>query len=87
MSIIRGTRNVANARKFYDWALGPEAQKLGYTRGGQLQMPSKRHPAAAGRADLSKIKLVEYNFVKYGQAAERRRLSRSGMPRSVSLPR
>jgi iron(III) transport system substrate-binding protein len=75
MSIIRGARNMTQARRFYDWALGPEAQKLGYARGGQLQMPSnKATPLPPGAPDLSKIKLVEYDFVKYGSAAERRRL-------------
>ncbi|MCU0818464.1 MAG: ABC transporter substrate-binding protein [Beijerinckiaceae bacterium] len=88
MSIMKGTRNVANARKFYDWALGPEAQKLGYTRGGQLQTPSnKATPLPPGAPDLSKIKLVEYNFVKYGAAAERRRLLAKWDAEIGSLPR
>jgi iron(III) transport system substrate-binding protein len=88
MSIIKGTRNVANARKFYDWALGPEAQKLGYTRGGQLQMPSnKATPLPPGAPDLTKMKLVEYDFVKYGQAAERRRLLSKWDAEIGSLPR
>ena len=25
MSIVKGARNMANAKKFYDWALTPEA--------------------------------------------------------------
>jgi iron(III) transport system substrate-binding protein len=88
MSIIKGTRNTANARKFYDWALGPEAQKLGYTRGGQLQMPSnKATPLPPGAPDLTKMKLVEYDFVKYGQAAERRRLLAKWDAEIGSLPR
>ncbi len=28
MSIIKGARNLDNAKKFYDWALTPAAQKL-----------------------------------------------------------
>src|SRR5437764_10990633 len=41
MSVIKGARNVDNAKKFYDWALTPAAQKIG----GELknfQTPSNR---------------------------------------------
>ena len=29
MSIIKGARNLDNAKKWYDWALTPEAQEIG----------------------------------------------------------
>ena len=29
MSIIKGARNLDNARKFFDWALTPQAQTIG----------------------------------------------------------
>ena len=88
MSIIRGSRNMANARRFYDWALTPEAQRIGFEVGKQLQMPSnKGAPLPPGAPDLSKIKLVEYDFVKYGQAAERRRLLAKWDAEIGSLPR
>lgn len=88
MSIIRGSRNIANARRFYDWALTPEAQRVGFEVGKQLQMPSnKSAPLPPGAPDLSKIKLVEYDFVKYGQAAERRRLLAKWDAEIGSLPR
>lgn len=75
MSIIKGSRNMANARRFYDWALTPEAQKLGFDVAKQMQMPSnKAAPLPPGAPDLTKIKLVDYDFVKFGQAAERKRL-------------
>jgi iron(III) transport system substrate-binding protein len=88
MSIIRGTRNLANARRFYDWALTPEAQRLGFEVAKQLQMPSsKAAPLPPGAPDLSKIKLVEYDFVKYGAAAERRRLLARWDAEIGTLPR
>jgi|688.fasta_scaffold32419_2 iron(III) transport system substrate-binding protein len=75
MSIIRGARNIAQARRFYDWALTAPAQRLGFEAGGQLQTPSNRAaPLPPNAPDLSKIRLIEYDFAKYGQAAERRRL-------------
>jgi iron(III) transport system substrate-binding protein len=75
MSIIKGARNMTQAQRFYDWALTPEAQRIGFEIGKQLQMPSNKNaPLPPGAPDLSKMKLVEYDFVKYGSAAERRRL-------------
>jgi iron(III) transport system substrate-binding protein len=75
MSIIRGARNLSQARRFYDWALTAPAQRLGFEAGGQLQTPSNRAaPLPPNAPDLSKIRLIEYDFAKYGQAAERRRL-------------
>lgn len=88
MSIIKGSRNLANARRFYEWALTPDAQRLGFEVGKQLQMPSnKAAPLPPGAPDLSKMKLVEYDFVKYGQSAERRRLLARWDAEIGSLPR
>ncbi|MGY0197042.1 ABC transporter substrate-binding protein [Leptothrix sp. BB-4] len=75
MSIIKGAKNLANARKWYDWALTPEAQAIGATAGVSYQVPSNKKstvPAAAPK--LSEIKLIDYNFAKYGSSAERKRL-------------
>ena len=88
MSIIKGARNLAQAQRFYDWALTPDAQKLGFDVGRQLQMPSnKAAPLPPGAPDLSKIKLVDYDFVKYGAAAERRRLLAKWDAEIGALPR
>ena len=88
MSIIKGGRNSANARKFYDWALMPDAQKIGFEVGKQLQVPSNtKTPLPPGAPDLSKIKLVNYDFVKYGAAAERRRLLAKWDAEIGALPR
>ncbi len=75
MSIVKGGRNGANARKLYEWALTPEAQRLGFETAKQRQMPSNMSaPLPPDAPDLSKIKLIQYDFVKYGAAAERKRL-------------
>lgn len=88
MSIIKGTRNLENAKKFYDWALSPDAQRLGFEVGKQLQMPSaKAAPLPPGAPDLTKMQLVNYDFVKYGQAAERRRLLQRWDQEIGSIPR
>src|SRR5829696_5328464 len=63
MSIIKGARNPEGARKFVDWALTPSAQKLG-AESRQYQLPSnKATPVHALVPDLSKIKLIDYDFV------------------------
>jgi iron(III) transport system substrate-binding protein len=74
MSIIKGARNLDNARAFYEWALTPQAQQFGAaTR--QFQLPSnKGTPVDARVPDFKKIKFINYDYAKYGASAERRRL-------------
>ena len=74
MSIVKGARNLENAKKFYEWALTPQAQQFGAAT-KQFQLPSnKGTPVDARVPDFKKIKLIEYDYAKYGKAAERRRL-------------
>lgn len=74
MSLIKGGRNAADARKFYDWALGPSAQLIAPDF-GSFQVPSNSDvPLPKDSPDLTKIKLIDYDFAKYGSSAERRRL-------------
>lgn len=88
MSILRGSRNLAQARRFYDWALTEPAQRLGFDAGGQLQTPANRSaPLPQGAPDLSQIRLIEYDFAKYGRAAERRRLIERWDREVGALPR
>ncbi|MGL4728372.1 MAG: ABC transporter substrate-binding protein, partial [Bosea sp. (in: a-proteobacteria)] len=69
MSLVAGSRNGDDARKFYEWALTPDAQKLGYDVAKQLQMPSNTATPLPPKApDLTKMKLVNYDFVKYGSS-------------------
>jgi iron(III) transport system substrate-binding protein len=74
MSLIKGGPNGANARKWYDWALTAEAQALA-GRAKSYQVPSNRNAPVPARAPrLAEIKLIDYDFAKYGQSAERKRL-------------
>ncbi len=75
MSIIKGAKNLANARKWYDWALSPEAQAIGADAKVSYQVPSnKKSKVPAQAPKLTEIKLIDYDFVKYGSSAERSRL-------------
>jgi iron(III) transport system substrate-binding protein len=74
MSIIKGARNLENARKFYDWALTPAAQALA-AQAKSYQLPSNvSSPVSPLSPKPSEIKLIDYNFAKYGASAERKRL-------------
>jgi len=74
MSIVKGARNLANARRFYDWALTPEAQKLG-AQAKQFQVPSnKATPLPPEAPKFADMKLIDYDQAKYGKSAERKRL-------------
>ena len=87
MSIVKGARNLENAKKFYDWALTPAAQKIG----GELrnfQVPSNRSvPAPPGAPKMDEIKLINYNFAKYGSATERKRLLEKWDREVSAIPR
>jgi iron(III) transport system substrate-binding protein len=87
MSIIKGSKNLANARKWYDWALSPEAQAIG---GGvkSFQVPShKKAKVPAEAPKLASIKLIDYNFEKYGSSAERNRLLKKWDAEVSKLPK
>lgn len=74
MSIIKGARNLANAKKFYDWALTAPAQELGLAA-KQFQLPANAQARVDPRVpDVKRIKMINYDFEKYGKAAERKRL-------------
>ena len=74
MSIVKGAKNMANAKKWYDWALTPEAQALA-VNARAYQVPSnKAAPTPPQAPKLADIKLIDYDFAKYGSTAERARL-------------
>jgi iron(III) transport system substrate-binding protein len=74
MSLIKGGKNTAEARKFYEWALTADAQKIGAAN-RSYQVPSNTDaPIPPQGPDLSKVKLIDYDFGKYGSSAERKRL-------------
>ena len=74
MSIVKGSRNVENAKKFYDWALTADAQALG-AKTNQFQNPShKAAPIPEKSPRIDQVKLIDYDFAKYGKSAERKRL-------------
>ena len=74
MSILKGAKNLEAAKRFYEWALTPQAQQFG-AASRQFQLPSnKATPVDPNVPDFKKIKLISYDYAKYGASAERKRL-------------
>lgn len=74
MAIIKGTRHLDNAKKFFDWALTPEAQKIGLEL-HEYAIPTNRSVVLPPQIpNLVDIKLINYDTAKYGSTAERKRL-------------
>lgn len=87
MSIIKGARHLAAAKKFYDWALTPEAQSL-MVKAQAYQLPSNASVEAPPQAPkASATKLIDYDFAKYGSSDERRRLLAKWDKEVKDLPR
>ena len=87
MSIIKGARNLEQAKKFYEWALTAQAQQFG-AAAKQFQLPSnKATPIDPRVPDFKKIKFIAYDYAKYGSSAERKRLIAKWEKDVNSLPR
>jgi iron(III) transport system substrate-binding protein len=73
-AVIKGARNVEAAKKFVDFALSPEGQKVGLDV-KEYAIPTNRNVVLPPQVPkLSDLKLIDYDFAKYGSSAERRRL-------------
>ena len=87
MSIIKGAKNLENAKKWYDWALTPEAQGLA-VQAKAYQVPSNKKAVAPPQAPkFAEIKLINYDFAKYGSSAERKRLLQKWDQEVKALPK
>ncbi len=87
MAIIKGARNDREAKRFYDWYLTPKAMTIAQ-RVNQWHAPA--HPGVPPDhrlPDLTKIKLIDYDFATYGSAAVRKRLLERWEREVGSLPR
>lgn len=74
MSIVKDSPNAEAAKKFYEWALTVGGQQFGLAA-KQFQLPSNSKVAVDPRmVNPAKIKLINYDYAKYGSSAERRRL-------------
>jgi iron(III) transport system substrate-binding protein len=87
MAIIKGARNEREAKRFYDWYLTPAAMNIG-PKVNQWHLPA--HPGVTPDPrlpDLSKIKLLDYDFAKFGSVSVRKHLLERWEREVGSLPR
>lgn len=74
MAIIKGARNADNARRFFDWALTPEAQQIGLEL-KEYAIPTNRNVELPAMVpNLADVKVIAYDFAKYGSSETRKRL-------------
>lgn len=74
MSIVKGARNMENAKAWYDWSLKPEVQSR-MKDAKSFQLPSNKSaeiPKEAPR--FEDIKLIDYDFKTYGDPEKRKAL-------------
>ncbi|MBK1657214.1 ABC transporter substrate-binding protein [Paracraurococcus ruber] len=87
LSIIRGARNLAQARRFVDWYLTPAAMDIGL-KANQYHVPAHRGAAPDPRIpDITRIRLVDYDVATYGEARMRRRILERWDREIGALPR
>jgi iron(III) transport system substrate-binding protein len=74
VAIIKGARNASAARRFVDFALSPAGQQIGLDV-KEYAIPTNRNvPLPPQVPPMTSIKVIDYDFAKYGSSAERKRL-------------
>ena len=74
MAIIKGARNLEAAKQFYDWALTVDAQKIGIKVKEYAIPTNKSVPLPPMVPQLTDVKVIDYDFAKYGSSETRRHL-------------
>jgi len=87
IAMVKGQRNKDAAKAYYDWLMSPTGQATG-GRANSLQVPANKTFKPDSRIPLlDDVRLIKYDFEKYGKAAERRRLLDRWTKEVESLPR
>ncbi|MEN0097985.1 MAG: ABC transporter substrate-binding protein, partial [Brucella pseudogrignonensis] len=74
MSIIKGARNLENAKKWYDWALTAEVQSK-MKDAKSFQLPSNKNAEVPKESPrFEDIKLIDYDFKTYGEPTKRKEI-------------
>jgi len=74
MAIIKGARNIDSAKKFVDWALTSDAQKIGFEVKEYAIPTNKNVQLPPTVPALTEFKVINYDFAKYGASDTRKRL-------------
>jgi iron(III) transport system substrate-binding protein len=87
IALVKGARNRDAAKKYYDFLMSPAGQSLG-AKADSLQVPANKTFKVDPRVpSIENVRLIKYDFEKYGKAAERKRLIARWENEVNSLPR
>ncbi len=87
LALVKGSRSREAARRYADWLMSPAGQSIG-AKANSLQVPAnKTFKPDARTPSIESVRLVKYDFQKYGRAAERKRLIERWEKEVNSLPR
>jgi len=87
MSLVKGARNAAQAKRFYDWALSPAGQGIVASTKNFQTMSNRATPVPDNAIRIADVKLISYDFARFGAAAERKRLLEKWDRDVYALPR
>jgi iron(III) transport system substrate-binding protein len=74
IALVKGSRNKDAGKQYYDWLMSPEGQSIG-GKVNNLQTPANKTFKPDPKIPrMDDIKLVRYDFEKYGSRAERKRI-------------
>ena len=74
IALVKGSRNKDAGRAYYDWLMGPEGQSIGATVNNLQSPANKTFTPDPKIPKMDDVKLVRYDFQKYGSRAERKRI-------------
>ncbi len=87
IAMVKGQRNKEAAKRYYDWLMSPQGQAIG-GRANSLQAPANKTFKQDPRIpSLDDVRLIKYDFEKYGKSAERKRLLERWRKEVEALPR
>ena len=87
IALVKGSRNREAATRYYDFLMSPAGQRLG-AKANSLQLPANKTFTPDARIpNLDNVRLIKYDFQRYGRALERRRLIERWEKEVNSLPR
>ncbi|MFN0186671.1 MAG: ABC transporter substrate-binding protein [Aquabacterium sp.] len=87
IAMVKGGRGKEAAQKYYDFLMSPAGQGAG-ARANALQVPTNKTFKPDPRIPpIDDVRLIKYDFEKYGRAAERRRLIERWEKEVNALPR
>jgi iron(III) transport system substrate-binding protein len=87
ISLIKGAPNPDGGKDFIDFALEPATQKLAETADAFQIQSNKKTPISKNAIDFDTIKLIDYDYAKWGNGATRDRLVKRWTSEVFPLPR